>query len=74
MAFTPKQRKQMERDLLKRGTAVGPVTPELVATAKSLCFNACKINRNTDEQATEFTADFWPDFLTRAREHLAQRS
>lgn len=56
----------LERDLLRDGTVFGPVTPELVAEAKRLCRQACKMAGEPETMADEF----WPDFLSPARAHL----
>ena len=69
-----KRREDMERELLERGTAMGPVTPELVALAKSICLEACVLDKMSARKAAECTADYWPDFITPARERLKARS
>jgi hypothetical protein len=56
--------KSFEADLLKNGTAVGPVTPEMIALAKELYKNVC-------EELSDTPSTFgWEDFLPDARRDL----
>lgn len=55
---------KIEDDLLRTGTSVGPVTPELVVEAKRLCLEACRLAGEKE------TTEFWTDFLTPARQKI----
>ena len=58
--LSKRQDKQWERDLLKKGTAVGPVTQEMI--------DWCKQTRGGPESEGY---EYWTDLLPLAREHFS---
>jgi hypothetical protein len=57
--------KQLERELLRSGTFVGPVTPEMIVRAKALYFHACVLVE--DWKPDEIG---WEDFIPEARKQV----
>lgn len=56
---------RLEKRLLKYGTYVGPVTPEMIKLAKTLELGACKACGYKTKK------DGWLDFLPEARDELS---
>jgi hypothetical protein len=55
---------RLENKLLRHGTFVGPVTPEMVARAKEMYEEACHLCGHKLEK------DGWEDFIPEARKEL----
>jgi len=62
--MTPKQEKQIEKDLLSKGTSGGPVTAEMIAYAKKRYQVVCEYAGYVPEVGG------WIDFVIAARRQI----
>ncbi len=61
-----------EEEMIRQGSAVGPITAELIAEAKRKCFTACRLAGDRPKEAEKNTAVYWPDFIPEARKSIGE--